>query len=436
MNIPISILGFGKLGSSTGFFLSKKGFKVYAYDNNKKILDGFKYKKPLFFEESIKSFIKNNKINYVYDIKEAIQKTNISYLIVPTPSLKNNNFDLSFIKTSIDNIFPILKKKKSKHTIILTSTVSPGSCYKIVEYIFKKYKMKNVTDYRLIYNPYFIALGSIVNDLENPDLLLIGTERHNISFYKNFLKKIYKNKINKIKVNFLNFKEAEISKLAINCYVTMKISFSNSLSQISDKNIGSINTSKILNAIGSDTRIGKKYLDLGPMYSGPCFPRDNLAMLAFFKNIKASGDLFYSTDKINNLQTDRIIKIINGIKKFNNKRVGFLGLTYKSGTDLFTDSPAFYIISKIGFKRSNKIVGYDPYFKEKVKKEISKKYKILIHDSLDTFIKNTDVIFLSYRDKKFSKIIKYKNKVFIDPWNFLNDKKKKSKIIFPGISFK
>lgn len=432
----ISILGFGKLGSSTGFFLSKKGFKVYAYDINKKILDGFKYKKPLFFEESTKSFIKNNNINYVYDIKEAIQKTNISYLIVPTPSLKNNNFDLSFIISSIDNIFPILKKKKSKHTIILTSTVSPGSCDKIVKYIFKKYKMKNVTDYRLIYNPYFIALGSIVNDLENPDLLLIGTERNNISFYKNFLKRIYKNKINKIKVNFLNFKEAEISKLAINCYVTMKISFSNSLSQISDKKIGSINTAKILNAIGSDTRIGKKYLGLGPMYSGPCFPRDNLAMLAFLKSIKTSGDLFHSTDKINNLQTDRIIKIINGIDKFNNKRIGFLGLTYKSGTDLFTDSPAFYIISKIGSKRRNKIVGYDPYFNEKVKKEISKKYKILIHDSLDTFIKNTDVIFLSYRDKKFSKIIKYKNKVFIDPWNFLKDNLVNSKIIFPGISFK
>jgi UDPglucose 6-dehydrogenase len=107
----ISIIGFGKLGSSTGFFLSKKGFKVYAYDSNKKILDGFKNKKPIFFEESTKSFIKSNKVNYVYDIKEAIQKTNLSYLIVPTPSLKSNNFDISFILSSIDSIFPVLKKK-------------------------------------------------------------------------------------------------------------------------------------------------------------------------------------------------------------------------------------------------------------------------------------------------------------------------------------
>jgi UDPglucose 6-dehydrogenase len=429
----LSIIGFGKLGSSTGFFLSRKGFKIYAYDNNKKVLKGFENKKPLFFEDSIKNFIKNTKINYVYNIKDAIQKTDLSYVIVPTPSLKNNNFDLTFIISTIDKIFPILKKKKTKHTIILTSTVSPGSCDKILEYIFNKYKMMNITDYRFIYNPYFIALGSIVNNLENPDLLLIGTEEKNVSFYKNYLKKIYKNRINKIKLNFLNYKEAEISKLAINCFVTMKISFSNSLSQISDQKLSKINTAKILNAIGSDTRIGEKYLGLGPMYSGPCFPRDNLAMLAFYKDLKISGDLFSSTDRINNLQTGRIIKILNDNNKFKNKRLGFLGLTYKSGTDLFTDSPAFYIINKIGSKRKNKITGYDPYFKEKVQKEISKKYKISIYNSLDAFIKNTDIIFLSYKDNKFSKITKYKKKIFIDPWNFLKNNLSNSKIICPGI---
>ena len=109
----LSIIGFGKLGSSTGFFLSRKGFKIYAYDNNKKVLKGFENKKPLFFEDSIKNFIKNTKINYAYNIKDAIQKTDLSYIIVPTPSLKNNNFDLAFIISTIDKIFPIIKKKKN-----------------------------------------------------------------------------------------------------------------------------------------------------------------------------------------------------------------------------------------------------------------------------------------------------------------------------------
>jgi UDPglucose 6-dehydrogenase len=294
--------------------------------------------------------------------------------------------------------------------------------------------MKNIIDYRLIYNPYFIALGSIVNDLENPDLLLVGTEKKNISFYKNFLRKIYRNKIDKIKINFLNYMEAELSKLAINCYVTMKISFSNSISQIADNSINKIDTSKILKTIGSDSRIGNKYLSLGPMFSGPCFPRDNLAMIAFLKNLSMSKKLFESTNLINHFQTSRYIKLINQIDKFKNKRLGFLGLTYKSGTDLFTDSPAFYISNKINFNRKKVITGYDPYFSNKIKLDIKKKYKILVYDSLDLFLKNTDIIFLSYKDKNFSKAINHKNKIFIDPWNFFKKKLSNSKIFQPGIS--
>ena len=432
--MKISIIGYGKLGSSTGFFLSRKGFEIYAYDSNKKILNGFEKKKPIFFEESTKTFIKKNKIKYVYNIKDAILKTNLSYLVVPTPSLKNNSFDLSFILSAVNSIFPILKKKNTKHTIIITSTVSPGSCDKIIDYIFKKYKMKNISDYRLIYNPYFIALGSIVNDLEKPDLLLVGAKEKNISFYKNFLKKIYKNKINKIKLNFLNYKEAEIAKLAINCYVTMKISFSNTISQIADNQNNRIDSTKILSAIGSDSRIGNKYLSLGPMFSGPCFPRDNLAMSSFFKDLNLLDNLFKSTNKVNDYQSLRYLKLIKQVNKFKSKRLGFLGLTYKSGTDLFTDSPAFYIMKQLSSQKLKSFNGYDPYFNKILQKNIMGSYDINIFDTLDQFMKNTDIIFLSYKDKKFTKSIKYKNKIFIDPWNFFNKNLSKSKIIYPGIN--
>ena len=434
--MKISIIGFGKLGSSTGFFLSRKGFEIYAYDSNKKILNGFEKKKPIFFEESTKNFIKKNKIKYVYNIKDAILKTNLSYLVVPTPSLKNNSFDLSFILSAVDSIFPILKKKNTKHTIIITSTVSPGSCDKIIDYIFKKYKMKNISDYRLIYNPYFIALGSIVNDLEKPDLLLVGAKEKNISFYKNFLKKIYKNKINKIKLNFLNYKEAEIAKLAINCYVTMKISFSNTISQIADNQNNRIDSTKILSAIGSDSRIGNKYLGLGPMFSGPCFPRDNLAMSSYFDNLRLQDDLFKSTDKINNFQSSRYLQLLKSIYKFKSKRLGFLGLTYKSGTDLFTDSPAFFIMKKFNKLKLKRFSGYDPYFNKDLQNNIMNNNNINLYDSLDQFMKNTDIVFLSYQDKNFSKSIKYKNKIFIDPWNFFNKNLSKSEIICPGINEK
>lgn len=432
--MKISIIGFGKLGSSTGFFLSSKKNEIYAYDINKKIIDGFKKKKPLFFEKSTENYIKNNNIKFCNDVEEAINKTTLSYLVLPTPSLKNNKFDASYILNVLDLIIPEIKKKKTKHTLVITSTVSPGTCNEIVNYIYKKFKFKDTIDYRLIYNPYFIALGSIIGDLDQPDLLLIGSDYKNISFYKNYLKKIYKKKIKKIKLNFLNFKEAEISKLAINCYVTMKISFSNSLSQLADVKKNKINTVKILNAVGSDSRIGKKYLSLGPMFSGPCFPRDNLAMSSYFKDLGLTGDLFQSTHKINILQNERYLNILKKINKFQNKKIGFLGLTYKSGTDLFTDSPAFYIMNKIKPTKKNKITGYDPYFSVKTKSHIMKKHKLLIFDSLNSFIKNTDIIFLSYRDNKFLKAINFENKTFIDPWNFFKEDLTNSKIIYPGIS--
>ena len=111
--MKISIIGFGKLGSSTGFFLSNKKIDVYGYDINNKILEGFKKKKPLFYEKSCEKFIKNNKINLCYKIEDAIKNTNLTYVVLPTPSIRNSKkFDSSFIFDAINKIFPILKKKK------------------------------------------------------------------------------------------------------------------------------------------------------------------------------------------------------------------------------------------------------------------------------------------------------------------------------------
>ena len=111
--MKISIVGFGKLGSSTGLFLSNKKNEIFAYDVNHKILRGFEKNSPLFYEKSAKHLIKNNKINYCYNIVEAIKESNLTYLVLPTPSIpKNNNFDPSFIFKAIDKIFPIIKKKK------------------------------------------------------------------------------------------------------------------------------------------------------------------------------------------------------------------------------------------------------------------------------------------------------------------------------------
>lgn len=428
--MKISLIGLGKLGTSTAFFIKDKGLDVSGYDVNTNALQLLEKNKTLFYEKSLKKLLKKHKIKIFYDLKELILNSDTSYIIVPTPSKKDGSFSDKHVKEVLNLVFKTIKNKKRMHNIILTSTVSPETCEKLLSYYEKKYKIQDCINFRFFYNPYFIALGDIVYNLENPDFLLVGCKIKNQIFYKKLYKRIYKNK--KIPIKFLNLTEAEITKISINCYVTMKISYTNSISSIAD-NIKSskINTAKILDVIGSDKRINKKYLGLGTMFSGPCFPRDNIAMINFMSKINSNSILFKSTNQINKYQADRFIAVISKFSR--SKKIGFLGMTYKSGTDLFTDSPAFYLFQKFKLKYKN-IFGYDPYFNNEIISQINKKYKNFkaIKD-FKTFINSCDIVIICYQDEKFKKLKKEKNKIIIDPWNFLKSVPK-SKYINIGIN--
>ena len=139
-------------------------------------------------------------------------------------------------------------------------------------------ELKNNDDFAFIYNPYFVALGDVIKGLENPDMVLIGCE----NFYaRQKILDLYKTIYDFEKYTLLNFGEAELTKLLVT-FLTLKISFSNMTKDLAEK-MNNIDPKKILNAIGSDSRIGKKYMQPGGPFSGPCFPRDNQALLNFSK---------------------------------------------------------------------------------------------------------------------------------------------------------
>jgi UDPglucose 6-dehydrogenase len=232
---------------------------------------------------------------------------------------------------------------------------------------------------------------------------------------KSIYSNIYKKNINKL--NFLNLKEAEVSKIAINSYVTLKISYTNCLSQIADKE-KNINISKILKTIGQDKRIGNKYLTLGALYAGPCFPRDNRNFAKYLKKIKVPNHIPITTDKINNIQLSRYIDAYNKIKKnFKNKiTVGICGLSYKINTPITVESPGEKLLNY--FNNKNKVIIYDDQYPEI-------KQKINFYKDIKKFFNQTDVIFICYKNNKFKKIEKFKSrklKVVIDLWNYINIK--------------
>ena len=421
----ILCIGLGKLGLIFSFILASKNNFVYGYDINqninKDIITNKKSAEPKL-NNLIKKYSKNFKFEENFQL--SVSNSSSSFIIVPTPSKKNKEFDNKYIINALNNIGPYLKNKK-KYIINITSTVNPSSCRSFINYLERKYKIKHGREFILTYNPHLIALGSIYNDVINSDVVLIGSnEAYGHKYLKKVYSQIYKKKITKLQ--FLKLDEAEIAKIAINTYITMKISFTNTISQISDKETN-IDTSKILYAIGQDSRIGNKYLSLGALYSGPCFPRDNLNFSKYLIKKKLNYSLPEAIDTTNNDQLGRYIKTFQKINKLKNPKIGICGLSYKKNTNLSTRSPGLLLYNF--FKKRYKTIIHDEYFPDIKTNQFEK--------DITNFATNSDVIFVCYPNDKFKKLEKInykKNIIIVDLWNFIKTTNKKVKLKSVGIS--
>ena len=419
--MKISVIGLGKLGLPFSFFLASKKFKVLGYDINKNIENEIKINKKNV-EPKLNNYIRKYKKNFKFekDIATLIQQTKITFLVLPTPSLKNGSFSNEYIIRFLKIIYPLLKKKlKKNHIIVITSTVSPGSCEEVFIPFLKKKGLRNNVDFSFIYNPHFIAQGTTIKNLEKPDLLLLGCNNNkSYKIIKRFYNNIYNSKIFKK----TSFREGEIAKIAINSYITSKISFANYISQLCETSINT-DAKKVLEVIGQDKRINHKYLKIGTKFSGPCFPRDNKALSHYSKKKKINSIIPDKNDSINNIQTKRLGKIlVKLIKDKKNYNIGVCGLTYKENTNLIKGSQGYDLLKLITKMklRKNEINIFDNFLNENEVNKIDKKLN-LISDQKE-FFERSDIIFLMYNFKKmiFPNIKKNKKKYIIDCWRCIN----------------
>ncbi len=193
----ISVIGLGKLGLPFAFFIASYNNKVLAFDKNPNISRLITKKKNNIVEPELKKYIKkfNKRVEFKNSLEETIKNTDITFLVLPTPSLKNGSFSNKYIEKILIKIAKIIKHEKKKHFINITSTVNPNSCKKIFIPLLEKNGLTNNKDFSIIYNPHFIAQGTTLYNLRKPDVLLIGTDNLEstnkiISLYK----KIYKKK--------------------------------------------------------------------------------------------------------------------------------------------------------------------------------------------------------------------------------------------------
>ncbi len=380
----ISVVGIGKLGLCTAACFSSKGYKVIGVDVNPNTIAAVNEGRSPIYEPGLAELITKcqGRLAATDDYQYAIENSEVTFIVVPTPSQDDGSFSTKYVEAAAHKIATVLRGKHAFHVVAVTSTVLPGDTENVVKPLLEEVSGKKCgIDFGLCYNPEFIALGSVLRDFMNPDVVLIGESD---SKSGEILAEVYRTTCDSQPyIARMSPHNAELAKIALNAYITMKISFANTLAEICE-HIPSGNVDLVTRAIGSDKRIGTKYLIGGVSYGGPCFPRDNKAFAFCAKRFGCRAKLSQTTDEVNKDQTDRIVHLVEQeLGKVKGANVAILGLTYKPNTDVIEVSASIEIASALSQKGARLCV-YDPAGMENAKRilEVGTKYASSVEDCL------------------------------------------------------
>ncbi len=280
----------------------------------------------------------------------------VSIVLVPTPSDDRGAFSNQHVLSSLEGIGQALAAHDDYHLVVISSTVMPGSCDSELRPALERASGRHVGEsLGLCYSPEFIALGSVIRDLRQPDMVLIGESDPRAG---DILEELYAGMCkNDPPFRRMSLVNAELAKIAVNAYVTMKISYANALADMCER-LPNADVEIVTEALGLDTRIGRKYLQGAIAYGGPCFPRDNKAFATLARDLGAEPLLAEATDAVNVAQTDRLARIVMSRLELG-MSVGVLGLAYKPDTGVVEESPGLALARLLG-ETGYEVQVYDP----------------------------------------------------------------------------
>ena len=333
----VSIVGLGKLGSPMAACYASMGRRVVGLDLDLGKVESINRGVAPVTEPELQRLMDEagDRLSATGDWAEIVASTDLTFVIVPTPSLADGGFTSRFVVSACEAIGEALRGKVGFHLVVVSSTVMPGSMDREVRPALEAASGKRCgVDVGLCYSPRFIALGTVVRDFLSPDLVLIGeSDPRSGAFLESFYQSVHANNPPVARMGFAN---AELTKLAVNTFVTTKISFANMLAAICERLPGG-DIDAVTGALGLDSRIGPKSLKGGLGYGGPCFPRDNRALARLALDLEAPAAIAEATDAINRLQVPRLLELVKSRLPAGGA-VGVLGLAYKAGTDIVEES--------------------------------------------------------------------------------------------------
>ena len=324
--MKIGLIGAGRLGICLALLIERAGFDVIASDVREDYVERLQNKVIFTNEPHVQDYLSQSEnIEFTTDNQKLIDESDIIFTLVQTPSLEDGSYDVSAVWKVVQDLQNSNTKGKS---FVVGCTTNPGDCD----------EFQKMLDMDVYYNPEFIAQGSIIKDLQNADMVLLGGYGHHVPV----LEKIYYGIQGEPYpyIHNMSTKAAELTKIAVNCFLTTKISYANMIGEVLALSKLDDEIDTVLNAIGSDSRIGNKYLNFGFGFGGPCFPRDNRAFAAHAKSVGVQHNIGFTTDAFNEEHAE-FIKEYFMHKNKKHLPFAFKYLTYKPGIDILTESQQY-----------------------------------------------------------------------------------------------
>jgi len=422
--MKLCMIGTGYVGLVSGVCFSDLGNEVICVDKDQDKINNLKKGIiPIYelgLEELVLKNFKNKRLKFSTNLSNSIKKSDLIFICVGTPTNKNNNgADLS----QIFSVAKEISKSINKFKIIITKSTVPVTTGDEIEKILSKKINKN--KFSVVSNPEFLREGEAIRDFIYPDRVVVGANDKKSAAK---LRNLYSPLISKgAKFISTNRRAAELIKYASNAFLATKITFINEIANLCEK--AQIDVEDISIGIGLDKRIGSRFLRAGPAYGGSCFPKDTKAIVNTADKFKINLSVIKSVINSNSLRSKLLLKKVNEIlnKKIKNKKICFLGVTFKANTDDMRDSSSLEMIPFLS-KKGAKIKYYDP---TGFKKEFSNLKNVNFVNSIAEAVKGSDLVILhtewnDFKSINFKKLYSSKNLKIYDMRNIYSPLKIKS----------
>jgi UDPglucose 6-dehydrogenase len=418
------MIGTGYVGLVSGVCFSDLGNDVVCVDKDENKIN--KLKKgiiPIYepgLEELVQKNFKNKRLKFSTDVNDSVKKSDIVFICVGTPTKRNSSeADLSQIYSVANEI----SKSINKFKIIITKSTVPVTTGDNIEKILSKKVDKN--KFSVVSNPEFLREGEAIRDFIYPDRVVVGS---NDKKSMRILKNLYSPLISKgAKFISTNRRAAELIKYASNAFLATKITFINEIANLCEKT--GIDVEDISIGIGLDKRIGSRFLRAGPAYGGSCFPKDTKAIVSTAKKFNTNLSIIKSVINSNSLRSKLLLKKVSEIlnNKIKNKKICFLGVTFKANTDDMRDSSSLEMIPYLS-KKGAKIKYYDP---TGFKNDFNNLKNVNFSNSINGAVKGSDLVILhtewnDFKSINFKKMRPSKNLKIYDMRNIFSPSKIKS----------